>query len=243
MRRNNHVYTLAIIGLMIALMALFAFTPLGSVFQAAGFSITLMGIPLAIMASLFGPWMGALGGFIWGTFAIIEAYTGMDAIGTLLLNATDLSASIKYGGLFLMCYSRILVGFLSGLINDALRKIDQKGYYSSYVTALSVGVFNTVFFMALFCLFFYRSALVQNLCSQYGFNPNNAFLFSLGFVGIINIPVEWTSDLLIGGASAFGIEVASRKLHLSSPFPRFFAKKEKKTEENDSDQKQKHFIR
>jgi thiamine transporter ThiT len=226
MRRNNTVYTLAVIGLMTAVMAIFAFTPVGSIFQAAGFSITLLGIPLAIMACLFGPWMGAIGGFIWGTFAIIQAFTGQDFIGTLILGSTDMSAGVKYGGLILMCYSRVLVGFLAGLINDALRRVDKKGYWSSYVAALSVGVFNTVFFMALFCLFFFKSPTIQNLCAQYNLNPSNAFLFSLGFVGIVNIPVEWSTDLIIGGAAAFGIEVASRKMHVESPFPRFFAKKE-----------------
>lgn len=225
MRRNNAIYLLSVEALMIALMAVFAFTPAGTIFQAAGFSITLLGIPLAIMACLFGPWMGAFGGFVWGTFAIIEPFIGKDDIGMMILSATDISAGVKYSGLIVMCYCRVLVGFLAGVIYDALRKVDKKGYWASYVASLSVGVLNTVFFMALFCLFFYKSGTIQNLCTEYHLDPNNALLFCLGFVGIKNVPVEWSTDLVVGGLATFGIQKASDKMHLESPFPHFFQKK------------------
>lgn len=225
MRRNNNVYLLSVVSLMIALMAVFAFTPIGTI-QTPGFTITLMGIPLSIMACLFGPWMGAIGGAVWGSFALIQAFSGIDPTGSFLLASPEIAPSIKYSGLILMCYSRVLVGFLAGLIHDALRRVDKKGYWAPYVASLSLGILNTLFFMALFAIFFYTSEPIQQLCLERGWNPNNAFLFSLAFVGVVNMPMEWSTDLIIGGAASFGIEKASLKMHMESPLPHFFVKKE-----------------
>ena len=111
MRRNNTVYLLAVMSLMIAIMILFGFTPIGTIATPA-LTITLMGIPVAVIACVFGPIMGLVAGSVWGIISIIQAFSGMDATGVLLLSAPDIPAANKYIGLIFMCLiARMLTGF------------------------------------------------------------------------------------------------------------------------------------
>lgn len=223
MKRNNTVYLITLCGLILAIMLIFGFTPLGTI-KMIGLSITLMGIPVAIIACAFGPWMGMVAGFIWGSIALIQAFTGMDTIGTLILTS-DMPSGIKYGGIFSICYCRIFVGFLTGLIYDAIRVIDRKGFVAPFIASMMTAILNTLFFMSIFVLFFYKTSTIQELCSSYNLDPNNAFLFVCGFVGV-NFFAEFITNMLIGGGASLGINKAIEKMGISSPLPHFFKKKE-----------------
>ncbi len=221
MKQKNNIFLLSLSGLILAIMLIFGFTPLGNI-KMLGFSITLMGIPLTIIVCAFGPFFGAIAGFIWGSIALIQAFTGMDSIGTLLL-ASDIDNVIKFGGLFAICYCRIIVGFLTGLIYDALRIIDKKGYIAPFVSAISTTILNTTLFMLLFVLFFYKSNVIQDLCVSYNLDPNNAFLFICGFVGV-NFFAELATNTIVGGSASLLINKSLEKMNISSPLPHFFKK-------------------
>ena len=223
MKNKSNVYLLTLSGLILALMIIFGFTPLGNI-KMFGFSITLMGIPVAIIACAYGPYFGAIAGFIWGSISLVQAFTGMDSIATLLLSS-EIEPAIKFGGLILLCYSRIIVGFLTGLIYDALRLLDKKGIFSPFISSMMLSILNTVLFMTIFTIFFYRSEAIQNLCASYNLDPNNAFLFICGFVGV-NFFVEVSATLLIGGGASFFIIRSLEKMNYKSPLPHFFAKKD-----------------
>lgn len=222
MKNKSNVYILTLCGLILAIMLIFGFTPLGNI-KMLGFSITLMGIPVAIIAIAFGPYFGAIAGFIWGSISLIQAFAGLDSIGALLLSS-DIEPLIKFGGLIAICYVRVIVGFLTGLIYDAIRLIDKKGIISSYVSCLALSILNTVLFMSLFTLFFYKSGVIQDLCLTYNLDANNAFLFICGFVGI-NFFVEVLSTSLIGGTSSMLIIHSLEKMNYKSPLPHLFIKK------------------
>lgn len=223
MKVKNNIYVLTLSGLILALMLIFGFTPLGNI-KMLGFSITLIGIPVAIIACAFGPYFGAIAGFIWGTISLIQSFTGMDSIATLLLSS-DIQPAIKFGGLISLCYSRIIVGFLTGLIYDAIKIIDKKGIAASFISSMALSILNTVLFMSIFTLFFYQSDVIQNLCLSNNLDPNNAFLFICGFVGV-NFFVEVASTLLVGGTSAMLIIRSLERMNYKSPLPHLFVKKE-----------------
>ncbi len=223
MKVKNNIYVLTLSGLILALMLIFGFTPLGNI-KMFGFSITLMGIPVAIIACAFGPYFGVIAGFIWGSISLIQAFTGMDSIATLLLSS-DIEPAIKFGGLIALCYSRVIVGFLTGLIYDAIRLVDKKGILSSFISCASLSILNTFIFMSIFTLFFYKSDVIQNLCLSYNLDPNNAFLFICGFVGV-NFFVEVGSTLVIGGVASMLIIRSLEKMNYHSPLPHLFIKKE-----------------
>lgn len=230
MRRNNKIYALSVIALMLAIMLIFGFTPIGTI-STFGLTITLMGIPVAILACLYGPWIGLLAGFIWGTISIIQAFTGMDATATLILSAPDdvIPAAVKFSGLICLCYSRVIVGFLSGLIFDLLKRVEKKGILASYVASFSTAILNTVIFMLIFWAFFYNTPTIQDFCVNAGLDPDNFFLFATALVGV-NFIAELSTNGLVGGSVTVGIIKAAEKLQIASPFKRFFVKKQSEEE-------------
>lgn len=227
MRRNNKIYILSICALMLAIMIIFGFTPLGTI-STAGLTITLMGIPVAIIACVFGPLMGAFAGAVWGTIAIIQAFTGMDAVATAILGA-NISSELKFGGLIAICYCRILVGFLTGVIYDAFCLLNKN--VAPFIASMFTAILNTVIFMSLFVAFYFAPEELQTMWTSYGLNTNNAFLFVVGFVGI-NFVAEFITNMIVGGLASFGIQKASEKMDLVDPFPHFFRYKEKKISES-----------
>lgn len=216
MRRYNNVYILTVCALMISIMLLFGFTPIGTISTGA-LTITLMGIPVAIMACLFGPIMGALAGLSWGLISLAQAFMGMDATGAMILASENLSPFTKYFGLFTICVvARVLCGFLSGFIYDLVKKFDSKGFWASLVGSMSTSLLNTIFFMTFFCLFFYNMPEIQEQ-----FNPQNVFVFIFTIIGF-NFIIEFVVNGVVGSSATYGICKAADHLGVNNPLPRFF---------------------
>lgn len=223
-RRNNTIYLLATMGLMIAIQFIFGFTPIGTI-QTPALTITLMGIPVSIIACIFGPWMGLVSGTIWGIISIIQAFTGMDSTAILLQNCVlngEISNARFLSGLIVMALlSRMLVGFLTGLLFDLISIKDKKGYVASYFACMSTALLNTILFMTSFCLFFYNTPVISHLGSF-----SNPFTFVFAIIGF-NFIVEFLTNSLVGGTCTIGIKKGADKLGILSPLPHFFIKKEK----------------
>ena len=215
MRRNNTVYLLAVMSLMIAIMILFGFTPIGTIATPA-FTITLMGIPVAVIACVFGPIMGLVAGSVWGIISIIQAFSGMDATGVLLLSAPDIPAANKYIGLIFMCLiARMLTGFLAGFFFDLVKRFDKRGFFASFAGSLSTAFFNTETIQNT-----YVNAFIEA-----GWAAQNPFIFVIAVIGF-NFIVELLVNAIVGSFVSFGITQGARKIGLSNPLPRFFVKKE-----------------
>ena len=229
MRRSNTVYLLALSAILIAVMFIFGFTPLGTITTGA-LTITLMGIPVCIIASVFGPIMGAFAGLVWGSISMIQAFIGMDATGTMLLNAPDISWGTKITGLIFMCLvARILTGFLSGLFFDLVKRFDKRGYFASLAAACSTSLFNTFFFMTFFCLFFFNTGTVQDgivkpMLDKWP-GATNPFIFVIAIIGV-NFIVEFVVNAVVGSLASFGIDKAATRVGVFNPLPRLFVKKE-----------------
>ena len=84
MRRNNVIYTMVMLALLIGLVFVLDLT-VGAV-SLGPLSITLVGIPVAIATCVFGPIAGIILGFFWGLTSLIKGLTGMDAMGVQLLS-------------------------------------------------------------------------------------------------------------------------------------------------------------
>jgi uncharacterized membrane protein len=230
MRRNNAIYAMSVTGLMIAILCIFGFTPIGTIQTPVGLTITLIGLPVAIVCCVFGPWMGALMGFVWGTISLIQGVTGMDPTGPVLFAYSPF-------GLIFTCYvPRILTGLLAGAIYDLNRGWDNKGYWSALISSALVSIFNTGFFMSSYCLFFYKSGPGQDwvnaVSKTYPQVLNNVFLFIVFAVGL-NFLVELGVNAILGSAAAYGIQKAAVKIGVVSPFRRQ-KKENEKAKENES---------
>ena len=91
------------LAMMIAIIILMAFTPLGYL-RTPGLSITFLTIPVAVGAIILGPRGGAICGLAFGATSFYMALTGSSSFAAMLL-------SINPFGTFITCIvARVLEG-------------------------------------------------------------------------------------------------------------------------------------
>ena len=98
---------------------------------------------------------------------------------------------------FLLCIpTRVLMGFLTGVIFKAAQKVDKKKTVCYFVGGFSAAFLNTLFFMSTLLLFFWNTEYVQGINQTLG--NRSPLLFVLLFVGI-NGAVEMFFSCVVGG--------------------------------------------
>lgn len=175
--------------LLTAIIILLAFTPLGYI-RTFGLEITLIVVPVTVGAVTLGPVAGAVLGAVFGATSFIQCF-GMSPFGAVLL-------SINPFATFIVCVgSRILMGWLTGLIYQSLKNI-QPVKKAAVVLANLIGpILNTCFFMSTLVLFFYQTEYIQELAESMG--VSNAFAFVVAFVGINGV-IEAAACFVAGSA-------------------------------------------
>ncbi len=161
------------LALMVAIILLMSFTPLGYV-RTPGLSITLLTIPVAVGAIILGPKGGAVCGAAFGLTSFSQSFT--TAFGTMMLSISPVATFIT------TVVTRTLEGLLCGLIFSALHKNMKTRSSSYYIASLACPVLNTVLFMGSLILFFYNTEYVQNMAASLG--AANPFVFVVAFVGL-----------------------------------------------------------
>ena len=141
-KKGMSVKDLATLGLLTGVLLLMAFTPLGY-FHTFGLDISLMMIPVGIGAMLMGPKAGAWLGFIFGATSFYQAVTGASPFSAMLFSISPLHT-------FLLCIpTRILMGFLTGVIFLLVSKLDKKKtvcYFDDYAKVEEqIGMLKDVF--------------------------------------------------------------------------------------------------
>ena len=189
-RRINTTF-LTEMGLLIALILLLAFTPLGYI-KTLGLEITLIVVPVAVGAVVLGPTAGALLGFIFGVTSFIQCF-GMSAFGTALMGINPIFT-------FITCVvSRILAGWLSALIYKGLYRFPKSKFISYPISCLSGSLLNTLFFVGMVIAFFANSSYLKDMMGVM-----NIFAFAVAFAGI-NSLIEAGVTTVIGAAVAGAI--------------------------------------
>lgn len=132
--------------LLVAIILLIAFTPIGYI-KTFGLEITLIVVPVTVGAITLGPAAGAVLGAVFGITSFIQCF-GMSAFGAMLL-------SINPAAHFIVCVAaRILMGWLTGLIYQGLKKVQPIRKISVFLASLIGPFLNTFFFMTTLVLFF-----------------------------------------------------------------------------------------
>lgn len=177
------------LALFSAIILVMAFTPLGYL-KIGVLSITFITIPVVVGAILLGPGAGAFLGGVFGLTSFVQCF-GMDDFGTALFGINPVFT-------FIMCVAaRILMGFLTGLIFQALYKVDKTKIWCFAAASLSGAVLNTVLFMGCLVLFFGRSDYILNMQATMGVNSVMGFLVAMvGLNGVLEAAV----CLVAGGA-------------------------------------------
>ena len=172
-KMNMSMKTLKMIqlALLIAIIALMAFTPIGFI-RTPGLEITLIGIPVVVGAVLLGPAGGAILGAAFGLCSFLQCF-GLSPFGAALL-------AINPFWTFVVCLvPRTLMGWLSALIFKGLQKVDKTRFFSFLAACLGGALLNTILFMTALMLCFGQT---EYILGKQG--AMNVFAFVIAFVGV-----------------------------------------------------------
>ena len=168
--KKTKTLKLAQLALLVAIVLVMAYTPLGYL-RTLGLEISFLMIPVTIGAIVLGPVEGAILGFVFGLTSFATCF-GSSAFGAALLAINPVYT-------FIGCVvTRVLAGFLTGIVFKAVKKL-KIGYE---ITSLAGPLLNTLFFMGALVLFFYNTEFIQNLAATLG--TANPFAFVVAFVGL-----------------------------------------------------------
>lgn len=135
MNRSSRTVKLVEMALLVAIILILAFTPLGYI-KTLGLEITLIVVPVTIGAIILGPLGGAVLGAVFGITSFIQCF-GMSPFGAVLLG-------INPFGTFVVCVvSRILMGWLTGLIYKGLSKFPKMKNWKILIANLAGPILNT----------------------------------------------------------------------------------------------------
>lgn len=180
---------LTTLGLLTGVLLLMSVTPLGY-FHTFGLDISLMMVPVAIGAMLMGPKAGAWLGFIFGATSFYQSITGSSAFSTMLFNINPFYT-------FLLCIpTRVLMGFLTGVIFRAAQKADKRKTVCYFVGGFSAAFLNTLFFMSVLIICYWNTEFVQGINETLG--NLNPLMFVVAFVGV-NGALEMPASCIVGG--------------------------------------------
>ena len=129
--RSTKTIKMAQMAILIAVVLIMAFTPLGYL-KTAGLEISLITIPVAIGAMVIGPGAGAILGAVFGVTSFYQCF-GMSAFGAVLLGINPIYT-------FLVCVpTRILTGYLAGVLFKGFIKMDKNNtacyFVGGFITA------------------------------------------------------------------------------------------------------------
>lgn len=185
MKKKGTLY-LVQMALLVAIILLMAFTPIGYI-KMPGLEITLIVVPVAVGAVLMGPAGGAILGGVFGITSFIQCF-GMSPFGATLLGINPILT-------FLVCVpTRILAGWIAGLIFAAMKKGTHTKKISYYVANLACPLLNTFFFMGMLCICFFQTDFIQGLAGG-----ANVLGFVVAFVGLNGV-IEAVACFVVGSA-------------------------------------------
>lgn len=183
--------------LLTAVIVLMAFTPIGYI-KTFGLEITLIVVPVTVGAVTLGPLAGAVLGAVFGITSFLQCF-GMSAFGTMLLGIQPVFT-------FFVCVaSRVLMGWLTGLIYQGLKKVKPLRKIAVVIASLIGPFLNTFFFMGTLIFFFYHTEEIQTLASSMG--ASHALAFVAAFVGVNGV-IEAVVCFVVGSALSKALQVA-----------------------------------
>lgn len=191
MKNRTNVRWLTQLALLVAILLVMNYTPLGYL-QVGPLSASLLSVPVAIGAMTMGPLAGTILGAAFGITSFLQAMEGKSLLSAAMFNASPV-------GTFVVCVvSRVLVGLCTALLFKALRKLlPKQEKFCCFAGGLLTAVLNTVFFMGALVLLFYDLPYVQELAQ--GMGATNVLMFVVMFVGVQAV-IEWVICCLVSGA-------------------------------------------
>lgn len=200
MKKNFSTTYMVELAVLIAIILIMAFTPIGYI-KTLGLEITLIVVPVAVGAVTLGPAAGLILGTIFGITSFIQCF-GMSQFGVMLLSINPVFT-------FIVCVpTRALMGWLTGMIYKALKQGNKTKKIACPLSCLASPLLNTLFFMSAICILFYQTDYIQSLVTSMG--ASNVLVFVIAFVGINGL-VEALASFVAGTAIAQALLVVMRR--------------------------------
>lgn len=197
--KMNKTVGMTVTAIIVAFMLVMNFTPLGYIVSPAGFSITLMIIPVAVGAAVLGPSCGTLLGFVFGLTSFLQCF----GIGYFIDPSAALLFNTSPVGTVITCFvPRMLMGLLVGLIFRALSRFERFRIGSFAVASFSAPVLNTLLFITSYIIFFRNTILA-------GTAIKTVIISILSINGLIEIIVS----MVLGTALCQAFYMAVKKIH------------------------------
>lgn len=189
------------LALLIAVVLLMAFTPIGYLKINPALEITLIVVPVAVGAIILGPKAGAALGFVFGMTSFYQCF-GASVFGAALLQINPIFTA------FVCIVPRVLEGWLTGWIFIACRRGLKLKNISYFIASLACPFLNTILFMTSLVLLFYHTEYIQGFVTALG--VKNPFTFIILFVGINGL-IEAIACFIISGALSRTLAAALRR--------------------------------
>ncbi len=189
MSRKEKTFRMCLLALLIAIMLVMNFTPIGYI-PIPGFEpITLMPIPVVIGAIVLGPIEGMILGGVFGLTSFLQCFDAKSLLAVTLFGINP----FFYG---VLCFvPRIAMGFCVSMVYKLLSRIKKVEKIKHIIAAASGAVFNTAFFITFLFLLFGNTAYDDVM---------GVIAFAIG----INFVLEFCVSLVLGGACSLAFDKA-----------------------------------
>jgi uncharacterized membrane protein len=191
-KKELNVHVLAEMAVLVAIILLMAFTPLGYMPTPWGIQITLIVIPVAVGSIILGPKAGAFLGLVFGLTSFANAFS--NAMGMMFLEVSVLRTMI------LLIGNRVLVGLIPGLLFQAFKGSPKMRTIGTVICCFLTPVTNTVLYIVGNWLMFKDTWLGSSLTADYSGDGGISLLgFMLAMVAVNGI-AEAIASTVIGTA-------------------------------------------
>lgn len=194
MKSKTNVRFLAELALLVAIVLIMAYTPLGYLKTPWGVEITFIVIPVAVGAVILGPAAGAFLGLVFGLTSFAQAF-GASPMGAIFLQQSPI------GTFFCCVVNRVVVGLVPGLLYLALKRSDKTRTLGLALCCFLTPVLNTVLYIVGNWIIFSDTWLNISITSYNytGEGGLSLLFFMLGMVAVNGL-AEAISSLVIGTA-------------------------------------------
>lgn len=200
MKKRTNVRDLTQLALLMAIVLIMAYTPLGYLRTPWGVEITFIVIPVAVGSLILGPGAGAFLGLVFGLTSFAQCFGG-SALGAVFL------AENPVGTFFCCVVNRVAVGAVPGLLYLGLKRTPRLRTAGIAVCCFLTPVLNTVLYVVGNWLIFHDTWLGVSV-SAYGYagaGGASLLLFMLSLVAVNGL-AEAASCLVLGSAVCKALE-------------------------------------
>ena len=153
-KMNTKTNNLVRLAVLVAILLLLAYTPLGYL-KMGPVEISFLMLPVVVGAIVIGPAAGAVLGGVFGLTSFLQCL-GTSAFGVMLFSINPIFT-------FITCMvPRILAGWLPGILFNALHTHGKTKFVSFAAASISGAALNTVFFVSAVLVLFGSTDYIQS---------------------------------------------------------------------------------